>query len=136
MEHHLDATVKCTLIGQFVEDACESSPVCPGVPLGQASEIQKTHLVAVFEDDASVMHLQPALLRTFVVLLRDSRSINVRGTRLEYAVRQGEGPPAHYLIHLSSDKDQRTVAIFDAQAVIGIYEEVASMGNGVSVSKT
>jgi hypothetical protein len=123
MPQQINATVDCLLVGQFTDDALESSPVQPGVPVGGACEIVETHLLGTFEEPNSAKSVTTQPPFTFVVLLRDNRAINVRGTSLDFATRQGEGLPSHYLIHWDQDKERRTVAIFDAQAVIGIYQE-------------
>lgn len=72
----------------------------------------------------------------FVVLLREHGPIKVYGTELAYESHEGKGAPGHYLIRNSYFSEQTTVAIFDATAVIGIYEAFPATENGSTVHQT
>lgn len=101
--------VQCTHVGEFIEEASAST-----IPAGAGEPVRPS---VVFEFIEEGVPLEPAL-KTFTVLLRDSRVVTVRGHRLSHVEHPHAGS---YGVMLRSAAGEELVALFRVDEVTGIF---------------
>lgn len=112
MTNNTNAEVGCKLVGEFVDDGgCPSNVVLP------SGEVVPTQVVATYLD----LWRCADGLREFTVLLKDGRSIAIRGNGLKHAIHPVAGEDVFSIVVRDND-DEVTVALFKSSDVAGIFE--------------
>ncbi len=112
MTNNTNAEVGCRLVGEFVDDGG-----CHGTIALPPGEVVPTQVVATYVD----LWRSEDGLREFTVLLKDGRSIAIRGNGLKHAIHPVAGEDV-YSIVVRNNIDEVTVALFKSSDVAGIFE--------------
>jgi hypothetical protein len=113
MAHHINATVECHMVGEFVAEG-----EVPPELVGTSAEVCPTEIVASYES----YDIREAQANEFSVLLRDNRVVTVQGHSLKYL--QNPVNPADYgsyAILRTGESGEVVVALFPVSEVIGIF---------------
>ena len=111
MTNHIGANVECRLVGDYVDEA--DSPA--GLPLLEG-EVVRPKLVGSYVD----MWGSDDDLKEFIVLLKDGRSVAVRGHGLKHSPHAVAGQDV-YSVLVRNGGEEVLVALFKSAEVAGIF---------------
>ncbi len=113
MTHSVNIVTDCRLIGEFVDEA--EPP--PNVEFTRA-EVVEAHLVASYVD----LWNQDDGRRLFTVLLKDGRTVSVRGHALKQWQPTVSGDSGSFGVVIRAAREEVLVALFRTGEVVGIFE--------------
>ncbi len=113
MTHFGNAEVGCLFVGEFIDEA-----ECPAnISVGKG-EPERPHAIFNYLDIAS----SDEKFREFTVLLKDGRSVAVRGDGLKLLSNAETGDGLHYGIVIRADNEDIIVALVKSSEVVGIFQ--------------
>ncbi len=111
MTNHANATVGCLLVGEYVDEG-----ECPTNLAFRRSEVVRPQVVANYLD----LWGRDDGMREFTVLLKDGRTVAVRG----HGLKHEPNPPGEqdvYSIVVRAGGEEVLVALFKSHDVSGIF---------------
>lgn len=111
MTNHVNATVGCLLVGEYVDEA-----ECPANLAVHGGEVVRPQVVANFLD----LWARDDGMREFTVLLKDGRVVAIRGHSLKHAPHPVAGQDVYSIVVRTSGEDV-LVALFKSADVAGIF---------------
>lgn len=112
MTNKSNADVGCHLIGEYVDEA--ELPAESGCHQG---EVVRTQVVAEYLD----LWSQGDGLKEFTVLLKDGRTVAVRGQGLKHFPSTGSGEDGSYGVIARVGNEELLLALFKVVEVVGIF---------------
>ena len=111
MTNSVRATVGCQLIGEYVDEAEYPANLTPN-----RGEVVRPQVIANFHD----LWGRDDGLKEFTVLLKDGRTVAVRGHSLKHAPHSVAGQDV-YSIVIRTAGEEVLVALFKSKEVAGIF---------------
>jgi|SRR5579872_7467517 len=112
MANHSNAEVGCQLVGEYIDEA-----ELPTNVTYHRGEVVRPQAVADYVD----LWNGGGDLKDFTVLLKDGRTVAVRGHGLKHWPANVAGESGSYGIVMHSAKEEVLVAVFKVVEVIGIF---------------
>jgi hypothetical protein len=112
MTSHVGANSGCLLVAEYVDES--EIPADPAVHIGEAV---RSHVVASYLDVWS----EDEGIRDFTVLLKDDRTVSVRGHGLKLFQPTVPGESGSYGVVVQAAGEEVLVALFKTNEVVGIF---------------